>query len=407
MTKLKYVKRALLPITLAATVFRIEAADLVLDTFDNISSWKQTRTGKIEAVEVNGDKAMKLTAPGTATRIWNFSMDERYKLAAFQGLSFLVKGDGANLWDSVTVSGSGSGNWGWKYSCYFQIRGTDWQTVALAWDDFIPDEALGGRKIGAEGGLTPVGIDTVAFGNRWTIGYCNEDIPQFSYWVDDLRLVEKIKPKTSGKYPLRPLADVITKMKSGHPVSIFCSGDSITAGTGVTAPQENRYGAKLQEELRKLYGNDKINVKTIAVGGARSYDLRTWAERDFLGEKPDLVTLHIGYNDKSAGMPVEFYRASITEYIDRVNSLTGGSSAILLLSTIPGQGARFTMMDDYADTIRTLAAERNIAMYDLAADFKALGTKKMSDYFSDMAHPNNQGHEFIAKKLASYFAIQK
>ena len=405
MNEMRFVKQAILLTIITTTVLKTEAADLVLDTFDNISTWKQTRAGKIEVSEETGDKAMKLTAPGTATRTWNFSMDERYQLAKYQGLSFRVKGNGANLWDSITVSGNG--NWGWNYTCYFEIKGTDWQTIELAWDDFPAGEALGGKKIGAPGALTPVGIDTVAFGDRWTIGYGNNSIPQFSYLVDDLKLVEKVKPKTIEKYPLRQLADVITKMKSGQPVTIFCSGDSITAGSGVTAPQENSYGAKLQKELRKLYGNDKINVKTIAVGGAHSYDLRAWAERDFLGEKPDLVTLHIGYNDKSSGLPVEFFRASVSEYIDRVNSLTSGNSAFLLLSTIPGQGARFTMMDDYADAVRTLAAERNIAMYDLAADFKALGTENMSVYFRDMAHPNNQGHDFIAKKLAAYFAAQK
>ncbi|MHB9057171.1 MAG: SGNH/GDSL hydrolase family protein, partial [Paludibacteraceae bacterium] len=158
---------------------------------------------------------------------------------------------------------------------------------------------------------------------------------------------------------------------------------------------------------RTLYGNNRINVKTIAVGGASSYDLRTWGERDFLGEKPDLVTLLIGYNDKSAGLPVGLYHTSVSEYLDRVNSLTGGSAAFLLLSTIPGQGTRFTMMDDYADAIRSLARERNIAIYDLASDFKGLGTKGMTDYFGDMAHPNDQGHEFIARKLVAYFAAQK
>ena len=400
---MKYVK-VVVQIIIAMTVSKMEAADLVLDTFDNPAAWKQTRAGKIESADDNGNKAMKLTAPGMANRTWKFSMDERYALAGYQGLSFRVKGDGSNSWDSVSVNGGGG--W-WNYTCYFQIKGTDWQTVTLAWDDFLPVSILGGKKIGAYGTLTPIGIDAVTFGDGWLLGPCNRNIPAFSYLVDDLKLVEKAQPKTIEKYPPRQISEVIAKMKSGLPVTIFCSGDSITAGTNVTAPDANRSGVKLQAELRKLYGNDKINVKTIAVGGAGSFNLRTWAERDFLGEKPDLVTLHIGYNDKSSGLPAEFYRTSVSEYIDLVNSLTGGNAAFLLLSTIPGQAARFTMMDDYADAIRALAGERNIAMYDLAADFKALGPRKMSDYFADMAHPNNQGHEFIARKLAAYFAAQK
>jgi lysophospholipase L1-like esterase len=402
--RMKYVKQAAVLAIIIVAGFKMEADDLVLDTFDNLSAWKQTRSGKIESCDDNGNKTMKLTAPGIATRTWKFSMDERYALAGYQGLSFRVKGDGSNSWDSVSVNGGGG--W-WNYTCYFQIKGTDWQTVTLAWNDFLPVSILGGKKIGAHGALTPIGIDTVTFGDGWNLGPCNRNIPAFSYLVDDLKLVEKAQPKTIAKYPPRQLSEVTAKMKSGRQVTIFCSGDSITAGTNVTAPDANRYGVKLQAELRKIYGNDKISVKTIAVGGAGSFNLRTWAERDFLGEKPDLVTLHIGYNDKSSGLPVEFFRASVSEYIDRVNSLTGGSAAFLLLPTMPGQAARFTMMDDYADAIRALAGERNIAMYDLAADFKALGSKGMSAYFGDMAHPNNQGHEFIAGKLTAYFAAQK
>jgi lysophospholipase L1-like esterase len=402
---MKYLKQAATLTVIALTIFRMEAADLTLDAFDDISAWKQTRTGKIEAGDDSGNKAMKLTAPGTAARIWKFSMDERYALDKYRGISFRVKGDGSNSWDSVSVSGYGT--WGSNYTCYFQIKGTGWQTITLAWDDFLPSPILSDKKIGAPGAITPIGIDTVTFGDRWTISHRNNQIPAFSYMVDDLKMVEKAQPKTIVKFPQRQLFDVIVKMKSGQPVTIFCAGDSITAGTSVFEPEANRYGTKLQAELRKLYNNDKITVKTIAVGGAQSFDLRAWAERDFLGEKPDLVTLLIGYNDKSSGLPAAFYRASVSEYLDRVSSLTGGSAAFLLLATPPGQAARFTMLDDYADAIRSLAKERNIAIYDLAADFKTFGPKAMSAYFADMAHPNNQGHEFIAKNLAVYFAAQK
>lgn len=145
----------------------------------------------------------------------------------------------------------------------------------------------------------------------------------------------------------------------------------------------------------------------IAVGGAQSFDLRVWANRDFSGEKPDLVTLLIGYNDKTATVPATFFRTSVCEYLDRVSALTGGSAAFLLLTVIPGQSARFTMNDDFAATVRAIAGERNLAIYDLAADFKAMGAKKMAEYFGDTAHPNNLGHEFIAGKLTAYFAAQK
>lgn len=390
---------------IAMSFSQMTAADLTLDKFDNLSEWKQSGTGKIETADDNGHKVMKLTSPGIATKIWKFSFDERSALLNYQGLSFRVKGNGVDTWDAVSVKNGSS--YGWNYVCYFPIKGKDWQTVTIAWEDFVPATLLGGRKIGTEGGMPLVGIDMVTFGDRWVIGHCNAKIAPFSYLVDELKLVEKATPFKMEKFPQRQIADVVAKMKSGQPVTIVCAGDSITAGTGVDNPDVNRYGARLQAELRKLYKNDKINVKVIAVGGAQSFDLRAWANRDFSGVRPDLVTLLIGYNDKTAAVPAAFYRASVCEYLDRVSALTGGSAAFLLLTTIPGQSARFTMNDDFAATIRAIAGEQNLAIYDLAADFKAMGAKKMAEYFGDTAHPNNSGHEFIAGKLTAYFAAQK
>ena len=98
---------------------------------------------------------------------------------------------------------------------------------------------------------------------------------------------------------------------------------------------------------------------------------------------------------------------SVRDYLRRVRSLTRGKTAFLVMPPIPGQGARYIMMDDYADIIRALPKQEDITVFDLAREFKAMPEKVFSGYFSDMAHPNNAGHAFIAEKIAAFLSAEQ
>ena len=141
----------------------------------------------------------------------------------------------------------------------------------------------------------------------------------------------------------------------------------------------------------------------VAVGGARTFDLRVWAERDYAGKKPDLVTIMIGYNDKTETSSPEYYYRSLSRVIDRILYVTEGSPAILLLPPVPGQGSRYNMMDDYAESCKQLAIDRQIDFFEMAPAFKKLPEKTFISYFNDMAHPNASGHEFMSQLLTDYF----
>jgi lysophospholipase L1-like esterase len=381
----------------------LSADDMTIDCFKDISGWRGPGDAKFEKVAEDGFDAMRIEAPlgRIERRAYPFSLSDRAGFGRFSGISFRVKGDGGE--HNITVSLFFANTYDLQYCTSIPIRGKEWQTITLAWGDFINRSSNPG-KLGEPGGLPVSGVDSIAFGDSWKIAYCNSAIPRFHYEVADLRFVEKSAARlTLRKYPFLPIESVVAKMKAGEPVLIYCQGDSITAGTGVG---DQRYGNKLEAALRKDFKNERIRVKTVAVGGAHTIDLRLWAERDFSGdEKPDLVTLHIGYNDRGAGRSKAWFKASVENWIDRVNSLTEGKTAFLLLPTIPGQVSRYTMLDDYAEAIREIAAERNLAAYDLAKDFKGLGAIPMIDYFcnGDKAHPNVKGHEFIAARLEDFF----
>ena len=132
------------------------------------------------------------------------------------------------------------------------------------------------------------------------------------------------------------------------------------------------------------------------------WDAVAWINRDF-EEIPDLVTFMCGYNDFSSGMHPEVYRNFLTLLIGRITALSKGKTAIVLFTPIPGCGPRFNAHDLYAQTVREVAEKYGVACFDLNAVFKKkFAVETISDYFRDMAHPNEKGHRIIAENLADF-----
>jgi lysophospholipase L1-like esterase len=209
--------------------------------------------------------------------------------------------------------------------------------------------------------------------------------------------------KDSGKeYKPRKFSEVIEQLKNGKPTTVFCIGDSITAGTGLYKPDKERYANVLQQMLRKHFKNDDITVESRAVGGARTEHSIAWINRDFSDKAPDLLTYMIGYNNKSGAYSPNTFKKQLETYIDRVAKKTKGKTAILLITTIPGLGPRFEMMDDYADIVREVAKERNLPVCDMQKEFKKIGKTNMDNYMRDMAHPNDKGHKIFADTLYEF-----
>lgn len=210
--------------------------------------------------------------------------------------------------------------------------------------------------------------------------------------------MQRLRPTT------RPFSEIQAIVRAKKPVRIVCIGDPITAGTGLPDKEKQRYAVLLQEMLRQRLAYDQVFAESRAVGGARLTDARAWVPRDFVGSPPDLVTVLYGYNDKSGAHTKAYFKDSLNDYLDRIARQTGGGTAVLLLTTTPGLGPRFVMMDDYADAVRETAKARGLACFDLQKVFKEMGRAKIEGYFGNMAHPNAEGHRIIARAIAAFLA---
>jgi len=377
---------------------------LEIENFRNLSGWKGSQA-TIEFTAVAGPEghpALQVALPGMLSKSIGSPLDPgREKWNDYQGISFYVKGDGSEVWSNISIGMSSS----FMYAYFFPLKSTEWVKYTVPWNAF---STLGRvEPIAALGGLPPCGITTITWGNRWNITFNNASMPAHTYAVARVMLEPLVAPLPPPPAPA-PFSKFLAKLKARQPVVIQCQGDSITAGTSLSDKETQRYAVVLGEKLRAWLKYDDIYSHSRAVGGAGINDCVAWVARDLNGvPRPDLLTVWIGYNDKSGGCPRQVFRATLSDYIDRLSRQTEGQSAILLIATGQGTGARWFMQDDYAQEVRELAKERSLPCFDLNHIIKTeLGPEKYLACMADTAHPNSAGHRLIADKLAEFLIAQ-
>ena len=403
-------------VVLAGKPGAISNPDTCLDDFESVAGWETQNGVRVEAAEsaAVGQAAIKFSFPDKSPG-WGFrsathkvngikskALDQLND--GYEGISFWAKGDGSDLYGTIVLCGGHPLYYPYRYAYAFPLKDTGWKKYTVAWEEFVPEDAC--YPVGTPGGLPPSGIASIRVGNVWTTYHNDKPIPKHSYYIDQIQVEEKVPFARNTPTP-RQFADIQRLLREKKPVRIFCLGDSITTGVGVNNRDTARYAQVLERLLKKQFGYEDIHVESRAVGGAGLNDLRRWVDRDFADAAPDLVTIMVGYNDKSWAMPKEYYAYSMNDLVDRIVRKTKGASALLLMPLIPGLDARFLMMDDYADCTRTIAKDRGLSICDLNQKFKSLGRENLNAYMSDQAHPNAKGHEVIAAALAEALAGEK
>lgn len=322
------------------------------------------------------------------------------------GLSFWVKGDGSDDYGCLAIGPAGEKSWmqgfddSAAYACYFPLKNAAWHKVTVGWDQFVAEETQ--PAINAPGGLTPSGIRVLRLGNRWAWKHHPEEPSPGRDYAVAMITFETEAPVRKPAPPLADIRGVLAKLKDKQPVRIRVLGDSITAGHSVNIEAGERYSDRVGRLLREAFGYEDILVENRGVCAARISDARGWVERDFAGEPPDLAMMMYGTNDAVACKPAEFERM-LEDYLDRVAAATGGKTAVLLLTTIPGGLDRYASADPFAAVIREVAARRHLACCDLQIPFKELGadTVKMMMVTSNV-HPNADGHALMARTIGDF-----
>ena len=173
---------------------------------------------------------------------------------------------------------------------------------------------------------------------------------------------------------------------------ILFLGDSITAGLGVE--KEQAYPHLVGEALKHM-GYKDIHIINAGISGSTSASALSrlqWHSRI----KPDILVLALGANDGLRGLSTQEMKTNLDTAIQY--ALDQGIKVILAGMEIPpNYGSQYTK--NFRNVFRDLALKHNISfMPFLLKDVGGVARLNQPDGI----HPNQQGHQIIAKNILPY-----
>jgi len=189
-------------------------------------------------------------------------------------------------------------------------------------------------------------------------------------------------------------------------INIVFHGHSVPSGYFKT-PVVNSLAAYPQlvfQKVKELYPYAVVNEITTAKGGENAEKGALRFDSDVLIYKPDLLFIDYALNDRNIGLE-RAYKAW-DEMIKK--ALAKGIKVILLT---PSPDAKLdnanpeNELAKHAAQIRKLAAENNVGLADSYKAFAFLYSDKveLDKYMAQSNHPNELGHELIAKEIMKWF----
>ncbi|MCO6430155.1 MAG: SGNH/GDSL hydrolase family protein [Deltaproteobacteria bacterium] len=191
-------------------------------------------------------------------------------------------------------------------------------------------------------------------------------------------------------------------------------GDSITE-MGDTG---KGYVQLVRQATEAKFGPGQVEILGKGISGDKVEDLIARIERDVAPYKPTVIFVYIGINDVWGfygylGTSREKFLKQMKELVARLEKIT--PRVVLCTLSVIGEkrsGNRLdTLLDDYSEIIRQLAADKGLATVDLRAAFKGyLEALNSADaaagiLTSDEVHLNERGNRLVAKEVLRVLGV--
>jgi lysophospholipase L1-like esterase len=214
---------------------------------------------------------------------------------------------------------------------------------------------------------------------------------------------------------------ILEKMKAGKKIEIVAFGDSVTEGSYVKKFGEERCYVEIWEEkLKAKFLNPNIKVINKGIDGAVSRDGYN-SLYQVVPEKPDLMTVMFGHNDREIGGDPKVYEEYVGEVVLGFRRFT--KAQVLLLTPNALLDKRYDRKTvPYLKVLKRVGKELKVELADIHEFFErkfAIGLKREVCYYTYqdflrvgygyidkeelrlhvIVHPNQKGHELIAEAL--------
>ena len=250
-----------------------------------------------------------------------------------------------------------------------------------------------------------------------TIPKQNSKMRQVSTRRADLALIFVLATFVVGGIVLAD--DTVLADEPSQVLTIVAFGDSTTATRRTV---KKVYADRLPEVLKVI--GIEAKVINAGVGGSHTGRLTDNARHnrrhalDRIDDavrnlKPDIVVVQFGWNDSwidsdeenaSSRIPVDKYATNLTQIVDTLRK--DGARVILMTPNRPRSTIddwRVARTQQYVRAVRNLADEKRILLVDVWREYERFAKQpgqSADDLLLDSVHPNDKGHELVAKMLA-------
>ena len=175
-------------------------------------------------------------------------------------------------------------------------------------------------------------------------------------------------------------------------------GDSTVEGVAATSRRHN-YVSRIHQRLREVY--PAARVENLGVSGAVSADVVRKQLSKAVRLQPHLVTLSVGPNDITGGIPVEQYEKNVDRILRR---LTQESGALVVVNLLPDLAVtpRFAHADEreivgrlsvrFNEVLERKARQYSVELVDLYERSREEVPRRPELVASDGYHPSDLGY---------------
>ena len=223
------------------------------------------------------------------------------------------------------------------------------------------------------------------------VSYQKNDIPHLA---DPDNYLTDIKPELKKEWP------------KNRTINLVFHGHSVPAGYFKT-PVVNTfdsYPMQVLKIVKEKYPFAVINIINTSIGGENSLSGEKRFDSTVLSHHPDVLFIDYALNDRSAGLDkaAKAWSTMIEKALKR-------NIKVILLTPSPDQRLDILSPDNelekHALQIKALAKKYDVGLIDSYEEFrnKVISGDPITNYMSQVNHPNQKGHLLIANKIAAFF----
>lgn len=200
--------------------------------------------------------------------------------------------------------------------------------------------------------------------------------------------------------------ELLKQWPKNRTINLVFHGHSVPSGYFKTPDVQTlqAYPHLLLKHLKQVYPHAVINTILTCIGGENAEQGAKRFKRDVLNHRPDVLFIDYALNDRGIGLD-----ASRESWEFMIKAALKKNIKVILLTATPDQKVdindRTTDLQKLSDQISGLANTYKIGLVDSYAVFQQRISAGgiLSDYMSQVNHPNEKGHLLVVDGIMKYF----